>query len=250
MANSASKKVNTAAFIGNESFCVIDREFLEDESNLEGLDRYIQYIKPALCTILDISLPSIFLIELANTHIKLSFTQVQRNAVLLYGLLHARFITTESGLKKMHGKINRGEYSSCPRTKGEQRHTLPIGETNEPSKRSLRVFCPRCNEIYTPHESKFENIDGAFFGTYFPQLFLMKYPEFRKNDKIDYIGSLMRFKIHKSALTHPTKVIYNREKNDYEELPRPKAEFTDDETVIKKYAVRQRTMILQRTAYA
>lgn len=40
----------------------------------------------------------------------------------------------------------------------------------------FKVFCPRCEEVYLP---KFRNInvDGAYFGTSFPHIFLKHYPE-------------------------------------------------------------------------
>ena len=41
---------------------------------------------------------------------------------------------------------------------------LPIG-SDVPQQSPLRVYCPSCNEIYFPRNSKLENIDGAFFGS-------------------------------------------------------------------------------------
>lgn len=40
----------------------------------------------------------------------------------------------------------------------------------------FKVFCPRCEEVYLP-KSRSVNIDGAYFGTSFPHLFLKHYPE-------------------------------------------------------------------------
>lgn len=39
----------------------------------------------------------------------------------------------------------------------------------------FKVFCPRCEEVYLP---KFRNIniDGAYYGTSFPHVFLKHYP--------------------------------------------------------------------------
>jgi casein kinase II subunit beta len=40
----------------------------------------------------------------------------------------------------------------------------------------FKVFCPRCEEVYLP---KFRNvnIDGAYFGSSFPHVFLKNYKE-------------------------------------------------------------------------
>jgi len=40
----------------------------------------------------------------------------------------------------------------------------------------MKVFCPRCEEVYLP-KSKGVAIDGAFFGTSFAMSFLMSYPK-------------------------------------------------------------------------
>jgi casein kinase II subunit beta len=40
----------------------------------------------------------------------------------------------------------------------------------------FKVFCPRCEEVYLPKFRQI-NIDGAYFGTSFPHVFLKHYPE-------------------------------------------------------------------------
>jgi len=39
----------------------------------------------------------------------------------------------------------------------------------------FKNFCPRCEEVYLP-KTRQVNIDGACFGSSFPQVFLMHYP--------------------------------------------------------------------------
>lgn len=53
------KGIFSTHFLGNEFFCVIDKDFLEDEFNYEELHEHIPFIKYAICTILDLRLPSI-----------------------------------------------------------------------------------------------------------------------------------------------------------------------------------------------
>jgi len=45
--------------LGNEIFCIIDRNFIEDEFNLIGLDEYVPEIKSALFLILDLTISGI-----------------------------------------------------------------------------------------------------------------------------------------------------------------------------------------------
>ena len=53
---------------------------------------------------------------------------------------------------------------------------LPAGQSDLPRKFTVSTYCPRCNDIYFPKSSRHANIDGAYFGTTFPHLFLMTFP--------------------------------------------------------------------------
>src|SRR5690606_34442038 len=46
-----------------------------------------------------------------------------------------------------------------------------------PGVETVKLFCPSCLDIYVPPNSRFQKVDGAFFGTTFPSLFLMTFPE-------------------------------------------------------------------------
>mmetsp|Transcript_23503 Transcript_23503/g.73553 ORF Transcript_23503/g.73553 Transcript_23503/m.73553 type:complete len:212 (+) Transcript_23503:600-1235(+) len=46
-----------------------------------------------------------------------------------------------------------------------------------PRNYTVHVFCPMCQDIFTPRSSRSASIDGAYFGTTFPHLFLMTFPE-------------------------------------------------------------------------
>lgn len=43
---------------------------------------------------------------------------------------------------------------------------------------TVKLFCPNCNDIYTPSSSRFSGVDGAFFGTTFAHLFFHTYREY------------------------------------------------------------------------
>jgi hypothetical protein len=57
----------------------------------------------------------------------------------------------------------------------EGQHVLPIGLSDTPRRSSVKLFCPRCQDIYQPRTTIHTAIDGAFFGTSFAQVFLMHY---------------------------------------------------------------------------
>jgi casein kinase II subunit beta len=100
---------------------------------------------------------------------------VDRCAVRLYGLIHARYLLTSSALAQMHDKYTRGEFPRCPRTHCDGQVCLPYGPSDEFGVSALRIFCPRCKEVYAADDQNFETIDGGFFGSSWIHLFLQKY---------------------------------------------------------------------------
>lgn len=68
-------------------------------------------------------------------------------------------------------------FGYCPRVYCHGTKVLPVGRTDTPGQETVKLFCPSCLDIYTPPNSRFQAVDGAFFGTTFPGLFLMTFPE-------------------------------------------------------------------------
>lgn len=48
-----------------------------------------------------------------------------------------------------------------------------------PGQSTVKVFCPRCEDVYYPRSDFQCAIDGAFFGTTLPHLLLLTYPQLR-----------------------------------------------------------------------
>jgi casein kinase II subunit beta len=72
----------------------------------------------------------------------------------------------------MREKFLNGVYGHCPRILCNKQIMLPIGLSNEMKYSRVKVYCPKCREIYKPR-NKCSDIDGAYFGMYYPQIFFM-----------------------------------------------------------------------------
>ncbi|KEG06127.1 putative dynein heavy chain [Trypanosoma grayi] len=201
----------------NEFFCVVDRDFIDDEFNLTGLSSMVSFYHYALDIILDL-----------ETHNSARLTEeqlrlVESSAETLYGLIHARFITTPRGLKLMEEKFVEGEFGRCPRVFCGGQAVLPVGQSDVVRESSVKLFCPKCQDIYYPRSSRHRTLDGAFWGTTFPHLFMM---QLRENGKIvskprqHYVPRIYGFRLRdKDAEEEPLKKQQGEEEEEEDEEP-------------------------------
>ena len=180
---------------GNEYFVEIDDDFIKKVENLEGINtkNFIKIILSEKNT-RDYDLTKELLIELQEIR-------------EIYGFIHKRFINTPEGLGLMREKFINGIYGCCPRMLCNKQVLLPVGLSEDMRYSQVKVFCPLCQEVYKPREIfygysdkkiiKFDLPDGVFFGTSFPQTFLMHFPDLdpRINNTLKYIPKLYGFRI-------------------------------------------------------
>ena len=102
---------------------------------------------------------------------------IESSAELLYGLIHARYITSRPGIQQMMEKYELSHFGFCPRVYCAGAKVLPVGLTDTPGQQTVKLFCPSCQDVYTPPNSRFQAVDGAFFGTTFGGLFFMTFPD-------------------------------------------------------------------------
>lgn len=103
---------------------------------------------------------------------------IESSAEMLYGLIHQRFICSRVGIQQMSEKYELGHFGVCPRTNCNQARTLPVGLSDIPGEDTVKLFCPSCLDVYVPPNSRFQTVDGAFFGRTFGALFLLTFPEY------------------------------------------------------------------------
>jgi casein kinase II subunit beta len=209
----------------------VDEDFIQDDFNLCGLATQATYynyalgelsgtccpemaagdlvlvcpsftdlpnIITALCilsldTILDVDIPEGELDERQQELVEVS-------AETLYGLIHARFILTARGMNAMLSKYTDGAFGRCPRVYCGGQTVLPVGQSDMPRCSTVKIFCPMCWDLYFPRSRTHNTLDGSYWGTTFPHLFLHTYQTLvpqRNHER--YVPRIYGFKIHKSA---------------------------------------------------
>ena len=170
---------------GNEFLCEIDRDFITNKSNLIGI-KCEQYLD----TLLSPDAPN------DATSLTEEYLDTLQGVKEVYGKIHKRFIKTAKGLALIREKYLNGVYGTCPRILCDKQILLPIGLSEDEKFSRVKVYCPLCEEVYNTRHQGFD-IDGAYFGTSFPQAFLMAYPDL--NPKLKeykgYIPKLFGFRI-------------------------------------------------------
>ncbi|XP_049401144.1 putative casein kinase II subunit beta-4 [Solanum stenotomum] len=178
---------------GNEFFCEVDDDYIQDDFNLCGLSGQVPYYDYALDLILDVE----------SSHGDM-FTEEQNELVesaaeMLYGLIHVRYILTSKGMAAMLEKYKNYDFGRCPRVYCSGQPCLPVGQSDIPRSSTVKIYCPKCEDIYYPRSKYQGNIDGAYFGTTFPHLFLMTYGHLKPQKPTqNYVPRVFGFKIHRT----------------------------------------------------
>lgn len=180
---------------GHEYFCIVDEDYVTDRFNLTNLSTEVLHYQKALELITDIVPDKPMSRELRE--------QVERSAMHLYGLIHARFVMTTRGLSKMYEKYKYGDFGLCPRYHCSQHPLIPVGLSDMPFKEKVKLYCPRCEDIYCPKSRKHGKLDGAYFGTSLPHMLFLNYPANRPAPSEQrYVPKIFGFKVHQTAELH------------------------------------------------
>ncbi|KAJ6237173.1 casein kinase ii subunit beta [Anaeramoeba flamelloides] len=150
---------------GNEFFCLIDEEYVNSNFNLTGLRQQVRHYKPALKLIRNSETPNFELMSEEKV------LEIEEDTKYLYGLIHSRYIVTDEGMRRMAKKYRAGIFGKCPNVFCQRQPCLPIGLYDEPKRDTVKMYCPKCRDLYSP-KLRYRKIDGAYFGTTFPHLLL------------------------------------------------------------------------------
>lgn len=203
------------SLVGHEYFAEVSEDFIEDDFNLTGLQSQVPMYKEALEMILDVEpedasdedeeeeededededdmqqdgpdgagrgyrrATDAAAAAAERRHLRMAsdLSVIESSAEMLYGLIHQRFITSRPGIQQMAEKYELGHFGHCPRVYCHGAKVLPVGCSDIPGQETVKLFCPSCLDVYSPPNSRFQTVDGAFFGTTFGCLFFMTFPE-------------------------------------------------------------------------
>lgn len=184
---------------------------MTDRFNLTGLNTEVQYYQYALDLVTDV-----FDLDCDDEMRE----TIEKSARHLYGLVHARYIVTTRGLTKMVrflppvfllaysnvisleqlDKYKKADFGKCPRVQCHSHPLLPMGLSDVPNLKPVKLYCGRCEDIYNPKSSRHAAIDGAYFGTSFHNILFQVYPALIPTKSVNrYIPRVYGFKVHASA---------------------------------------------------
>lgn len=174
-------------------------EFIEDDFNLTGLSAIVPYYSEALDMILDVEPEDIEDEDVVggggaapgltnSTQLeqeddseeeeddgfwkekpiprrhreRVHPSVIEPYAAMLYGLIHQRYLLTRNGLRLMAERYASEQFGFCPRVYCGRCPVIPCGRFDEVGKESVRLYCPRCMDLYNPSSSIFVNVDGNY----------------------------------------------------------------------------------------
>ncbi|KAJ2331394.1 casein kinase 2 regulatory subunit, partial [Coemansia sp. RSA 2671] len=80
---------------------------------------------------------------------------------------------------------------------------IPVGLSDVAFKEKVKLYCPRCEDIYCPKSRKHARLDGAYFGTGLPHMIFLNYSANRPAPSEQrYVPRIFGFKIHEVAELH------------------------------------------------
>lgn len=77
---------------------------------------------------------------------------------------------------------------------------LPMGQSDLPNMSTVKLYCPKCEDLYNPKSSRHASIDGAYFGTSFHSILFQVYPALVPEKSLRrYEPRIYGFRVHAAA---------------------------------------------------
>ena len=115
---------------------------------------------------------------------------------MLLPLLNIAHLTSSTQLDK----YKKADFGKCPRVLCESQPLLPTGLSDLPGLKSVKLYCPKCEDLYNPKSSRHAAIDGAYFGSSFHNILFQVYPALvPPKSKKRHQPKIFGFKVHAAA---------------------------------------------------
>jgi casein kinase II subunit beta len=97
-------------------------------------------------------------------------------------------------------KYKKADFGKCPRVMCKSHPLLPMGQSDNPNVKAVKLYCAKCEDIYNPKSSRHSAIDGAYFGTSFHNIIFQVYPALIPTKAYDrYVPRIYGFRVHAPA---------------------------------------------------
>lgn len=156
---------------GHQFFVRIDDSFLQNMYNYYGIKQKVDHFQEAYQLLNNNSISKCN----AKSENSINVFIVEQQTMVLYGLLHARFLLTNEGMEKIFEKFKQSTFPCCTRILCQKQQCLPYGISDELCTESVKLFCPCCSDVYIIKDPQYSTIDGAYFGNSWVPIFLQKY---------------------------------------------------------------------------
>lgn len=181
---------------GNDCLCEVDLAFIV-EKNLRGLSEQVDDFKRTLAIVRGAKPKDSDQMSQSN--------EVHKNASKLYFLIHQRFILTPEGLRIMRDMYREQLFGICPRVYCRRQPVVPYGVSNEAGVDFVKIYCPRCQDLYRPSQkgkythSEASALDGAAFGKVFAQRFFTDFKDDHSTaNLVHYVPKVYGFRLYNS----------------------------------------------------
>lgn len=97
-------------------------------------------------------------------------------------------------------KYKKADFGKCPRVLCDSHPLLPMGLSDLPHLKSVKLYCAKCEDIYNPKSSRHAAIDGAYFGASFHSILFQVYPALiPEKSRRRYEPRIFGFRVHAAS---------------------------------------------------
>jgi casein kinase II subunit beta len=131
---------------------------------------------------------------------RIDITDIQPQAEVLYGVIHAEFLKGPPGCDLILQKSKARVYGHCPRLFCQKTLCIPCGQPG-PKVDTVKRFCPVCRQIYKLDNQIAIGTDGAYFGMEYIDVFVSLHPEVLVVEpREEYVPRIYGFRISRTAV--------------------------------------------------